>query len=259
MIELLSVYMDDMNPNWHIEEKSTLADMLILVVHGRVIYKLNGETIELNKGDMLYIPQGMARSAINAPEGPHQKYSFQYKPYAPGQFPFDAAREYRKVKTRNLDMLKTRFAALEQHWIRRISHENLISLGIAIELLGYYSRELAEEQIASVKLRLMQEVQDYIQARFREAIRIKDLSEHVDRSPNYITQTFKTVTGMTPIAYMHQVRAYAARDLILESGMTIGEVAEYLGYSDQAYFNRMFKRIMGYPPSHIHRELRRQP
>jgi AraC-like DNA-binding protein len=257
LIELLAVCLDDMNPDWHIEENPTLTDILILIVHGRAIYSLNGETVELNKGDMLFIPQGVLRSGVNAPEGPHQKYSFHYKPYNPGQFPFDSARTYRKVRTRNLDLMKTRFAALEHHWFRRLPHGELISTGIAIELLGYYSRELAEEKIASVKLRLMQEVQDYIRKHYREPIRIEDLSNHINRAPNYITQTFKVVTGMTPISYMHQVRIYAARDLILDSRMTIGEVAEYLGYSDQAYFNRMFKRIMSYPPSYVHREMKR--
>lgn len=258
MIDLLAVFVDDMNPNWQIEEKATLTDILIFVVHGKAIYVLDGETVELSKGDMLFIPQNMMRSGVNAPGGPHLKYSLHYKPQKPGQFPFDVTHKFHKVKSRNLDLMKTRFAALTHHWFGRLPHDDLISVGIALELLGYYARELAEESIASVKLRLMQEVQDYIRTHYRERIRIEDLSRQIDRAPNYITQTFKAVTGMTPISYLHQVRIYAARDLILDSRMTIGEVADYLGYSDQAYFNRMFKRIMGYPPSFVQREMNRE-
>jgi YesN/AraC family two-component response regulator len=31
---------------------------------------------------------------------------------------------------------------------------------------------------------------------------------------------------------------------------TIGEIAESLGYCDQTYFNFMYKKIVGHPPSH---------
>lgn len=256
MINLVSVCLDDMDPQWKIEEKATLTDILILVVHGKAIYVLNEETVQLNKGDLLFISRGVRRAGMNAPEGLHQKYSVHFFAERQEQFPFDVSCSFRKVQTRHLDYMKMRFAALQQHWFGRNPHDGLICAGIALELLGYFSKELVEERFASVKLRLMQEVQDYIRTHYREPIRIDDLSHHIDRAPNYITQTFKDVTGMTPITYLHQVRVYAACDLILNSRMTIGQVSEYLGYSDQAHFNRVFKKIMGYPPSYIQRKTR---
>ncbi|WP_164821231.1 AraC family transcriptional regulator [Paenibacillus koleovorans] len=249
MFELVSVYLDDMTPDWHKEEAATLTDILILTVQGRAVYVIEGETVLLEKGDLLYIPKGALRSGHNAPEGPHQKYSVHFLLQPDGPFSDVVPSAYKKVGTRNFDYMKQRFMLLIQHWFRRKKHDEVVCTGIAIELLGYFVQALAEEGFASIKLRLMRKVQDYIVEHYRESIRIQELAELVDRAPNYVTQSFKEVTGMTPITYLHQVRVHSARDLILNTKLTIGEVADYLGYSDQAHFNRVFKKMMGYPPS----------
>ncbi|MFK7697032.1 helix-turn-helix domain-containing protein [Paenibacillus sp. HJGM_3] len=260
MLELVSVYFDDMHPDWQKEEAATLTDILILTVQGQAVYIVDGETVLLEKGDFLYIPKGVLRAGHNAPEGPHQKYSVHFHLESPGPFPAIVPASYGKVRTRNLDYMKQRFTVLAQHWFRRKKHDEVICTGIAMELLGYYAQDSAEDRFASIKLRLMREVQDYILEHYREPIRIGELAELVDRAPNYVTQAFKEVTGMTPITYLHQVRVHSARDLMLNTKLTIGDVADYLGYSDQAHFNRVFKKIMGYPPSSVQREvLRIQP
>ncbi|MBO9608631.1 MAG: helix-turn-helix transcriptional regulator [Paenibacillaceae bacterium] len=258
MLELVSVYFDDMTPDWRKEEAATLTDMLILMVSGKVAYRLNGETIVLEKGDLLYIPQGVMRAGRDTPEGPHQKYSMHFRLRQAEAFPLEEPYPYRKVRTRKLDYMKQRFAALSHHWIASKPHDLLIGSGMATEMLGCFLQEATEDGFASVKLRLMKEVQQYIVAHYREPVRIQELAELVDRAPNYVTQTFKEVTGMTPITYLHQIRVHAARDLILNTRMTIGEVADYLGYSDQAHFNRTFKKTVGFPPSAVQRELERK-
>lgn len=254
-MHLVSVFIDNMNPRWRKEEKATSTDMLILIIQGKVTYILEGEQFLLEKGDFLYVKQGVLRTGSNAPDGPHLKYSAHF--YADGRdggLEVDTLAEfgkYRKVKVRQFDYVKQRFSVLAQHWFGRRKHSGLLCTGIATELLGCFAQETSEERFVSGKLRLMHEVRDYITSHYREQVCIEDLSRLVDRTPNYVTQSFKETTGMTPIAYLHHVRVYAARDLILNTKMTMGEIAEFLGYCDQAYFNRVFKKIMGCPPSSV--------
>ncbi|GAA3412521.1 AraC family transcriptional regulator [Paenibacillus hodogayensis] len=257
MLKLESVYLDDMMPDWRKKAEATLTDILILATHGKVNYTLEGETVALEKGELLFIRKGVIRAGENAPEGPHQKYSAHFRLDERGRELLEGVGAYRKLKAHSFDYMKQRFTILAQHWFGRKLYAGIICEGIAVELLGCFVQETVEGRIASAKLRLMGEVQDYIAAHYREPIRIEELSQLVDRAPNYVTQSFKEVTGMTPISYLHQVRIHAARDLILNTRMTIGEVADYLGYSDQAHFNRMFKKIMGYPPSSVLREVQR--
>ncbi|MGG1516293.1 AraC family transcriptional regulator [Paenibacillus oryzisoli] len=257
MLELVSVYLDDMNAEWRKEAEATLTDILILVTHGSVLYTLEEETLLLEKGDLLLIRKGVMRSGENAAEGPHQKYSAHFHLNERGRDLVAEAGGYRMLKARSYDYMKQRFAILSQHWFGQMPCADVICSGIAIELLGCFVQETMDSRFTSVKLRLMSEVQKYIAAHYREPIRIEELAQLVDRAPNYVTQSFKEVMGLTPISYLHQVRVHAARDLILNTRMTIREVSDYLGYSDQAHFNRVFKKMMGYPPSSIVREVQR--
>ncbi|CAN7378346.1 helix-turn-helix domain-containing protein [Paenibacillus sp. LjRoot56] len=261
MMQLVSVFIDDMDVDWQKAEEPTLTDMLILVTHGKVNYVVDGEPVHLEKGDFLYIRQGVKRSGTNAPDGPHVKYSSHFHLHT-GQSgqemkALSNVEPYRKVKAQQFDYVKQRFSTLAQHWFGQREHADIICTGIATELFGYFVQETSEERFGFAKLRLMREVQDYISAHYRDRIRIEELSRLVDRAPNYVTQTFKEVTGMTPITYLHHIRVHSARDLILNTRMTIGEISEYLGYSDQAHFNRVFKKIMGHPPSAVQREVQR--
>ncbi|WP_409344017.1 AraC family transcriptional regulator [Paenibacillus sp. MBLB4367] len=254
MLKLHSVVFDDMHPNWHKNEAPTETDILLLVIRGKLTYFLNGAPVPLEKGDMLFIPYGTLRSGTDDPHGPHQKYSAHFRIERPEQFPLPDPLVLHRTRTRSLDYLRQRFAILSQHWFGHMPHFQTICHGIVIELLGHMARESEMERFSSAKLRLVKEVQTYIIDHYREPVRLDELAERLDRSPNYITQTYKEVTGLTPISYMHHLRMQTARELILTTRMTIGEASDYLGYSDQAYFNRVFKKLMGYPPSAMLRE-----
>lgn len=97
-------------------------------------------------------------------------------------------------------------------------------------------------------------IQNYILDHYREDIRVDELAQLVDRSPNYISSLFRQMTGHTVKEYVHRVKVSAARDLLLNRKTTIGQAAEYVGFCDQSYFNRVFKRIYGFPPSALRKE-----
>ncbi|SDC48812.1 AraC-type DNA-binding protein [Paenibacillus sp. UNCCL117] len=255
MLSLQSVFVDDMDPYWVKDETPTLHHILILVTHGKLHYHLEGVHFPLAKGDMLFIPKGMRRSGFNDPAGPHQKYSAHFLLDAPSRLPWPDPYKPRKASARNSEYLKQRFKILAQQWTGQLPAYETIGQGIVIELLGWLAQESEAEHFSSVKLELIKQVQDYLREHYREPVRIAELAELIDRTPNHVTQTFKEITGVTPIAYMHQLRIHTARDLILNTRMSIGEVSDYLGYSDQAHFNRMFKKIMGCPPSRLFREV----
>jgi YesN/AraC family two-component response regulator len=57
---------------------------------------------------------------------------------------------------------------------------------------------------------------------------------------------FKKTFGMKPIQYMIHVRVEKAKELALLEGLSVGEIALEVGYSDVHTFGRMFKKKTGY-------------
>lgn len=161
--------------------------------------------------------------------------------------------ELLRFKPRNSAYFEQRFAFLFVQWLGRRTYYDQLSRNVIAELLLLVSQEKAERNASPVKEQIVRRMQEYILYNFRRNITIEELSTIVDVTPNYVTILFKEVIGVTPIQYLHQIRINTAWNLLSETKMSIREVAEYLGYCDQSYFNRMFKKWMGTAPSHMKR------
>ncbi|MDF2962632.1 MAG: hypothetical protein K0S39_4367 [Paenibacillus sp.] len=246
------VHFDHSNgTDWKVALAPTRHHIIFLVVKGTVHYHIGGTTVTLSKGEGLFMPQGILRSAESEETDPHQMYSIHFRDLPLDQLSHFMDQSYKWIRPLGYDYLKQRFSVLNECWIGKMPCYEMICQGILLEILGMVQRELVSGEIPSSRRNLAIRVQQYIVQNYREPLRLKDLAEHVDRSPNYISNVFKEVIGRTPVEYMHEVRVTAARELLLTTNMTIGEISESLGYCDQTYFNFMYKKIVGHPPSHL--------
>jgi AraC-like DNA-binding protein len=253
LLQLFLVCVDDMRSNWQIEEARTPYNIFILVTKEKLTYTIEGVDVQLEKGDILYIPRNKLRGGRNHPDGPHQKYSAHFHILQPDAFPFLQVEHFCKIRTRQLDYMTQRFVVLLQQWLGHLPQYQIISQGILSELLGHMGREAEMTVYSPAKIKLVKTIQTYLIQHYRETVSIPRIAELSGRSPNYISQTYKEITGLSPIAYIHHLRIQTAMDLLINNHMTIGEISDYLGYSDQSHFNRMFKKLMGGPPSSVKR------
>lgn len=237
-------------PHWKIAMSPIRHHILLLIVKGKVRYRIGDEVIALSKGEGLFMPEGTHRSAETDVDDPHQMYSAHFKDLHPSMLAHFLDEPYKWLHPLGFDYLKQRFSVLNECWIGKMPCYDMICQGILTEILGIVQRDLAAGRLPSSRRNLALRVQQYIVQHYRRPLRLSELAQHVDRSPNYISNVFKEVTGRTPVEYMHEVRIAAARELLLTTNMTIGEISDSLGYCDQTYFNYMYKKIVGHPPSH---------
>lgn len=87
----------------------------------------------------------------------------------------------------------------------------------------------------------------YIHEHYREPIRLALLASMSGVSALYLIRLFRRVTGLTPAAYLVQVRVLEALRQIRED-VGLSEVACSTGFADQSHLTRFFKRLVGVPP-----------
>jgi transcriptional regulator GlxA family with amidase domain len=73
-------------------------------------------------------------------------------------------------------------------------------------------------------------------------------AEVVGRPERFISQLFKEHTGQTLSEYLEQIRINKATELLVQTGMTIDEIARHTGYNSSHSFRRAFKRVSGVTP-----------
>jgi len=86
-----------------------------------------------------------------------------------------------------------------------------------------------------------------MQDRHAERLELQDLAAVVDLTPFQLIRLFRRVTGMTPHAYLTQIRLKTALDH-LRARKPIAEAAIAAGFFDQSALNRHFRRIFGITP-----------
>jgi AraC-like DNA-binding protein len=81
---------------------------------------------------------------------------------------------------------------------------------------------------------------------------IDEIMLNIPLSKDYAYKVFKRKTGKTPLNYLTEKRINFAKQLLLSrksNFMTIKEIANAVGFQDQYYFSRVFKRATGKSPT----------
>jgi AraC-like DNA-binding protein len=88
---------------------------------------------------------------------------------------------------------------------------------------------------------------DYIESSFQDAVSLEQISSISNLSAFHLIRVFQREVGLSPHAYLTQVRVERARALILQ-GWTLASAAAETGFTDQSHLTRHFKRILGITP-----------
>jgi AraC-like DNA-binding protein len=91
---------------------------------------------------------------------------------------------------------------------------------------------------------------DYLDAHFGEDLAVDTLAAIACLSSYHFIRVFTRQTGLTPHAWLMQLRAHKAKEL-LALGLPIADAALQTGFADQSHLNKIFKRIMGYTPGQL--------
>lgn len=94
----------------------------------------------------------------------------------------------------------------------------------------------------------------HVQSHYRESIEVKDLAGLIGVSVSTLERTFRDLFGITPLAYLTRVRLHAARRLLLETDLSINEIALETGFYDQSHFTKRFRSHFDRTPSAFRRE-----
>lgn len=89
----------------------------------------------------------------------------------------------------------------------------------------------------------------YLEGHYKDELTLAELADRLHVSAAYLSRTFKALQGDSPINYLTNLRMQKARQLLRDEQLSVGEVASAVGYQDQYYFSKLFKRYFGAAPT----------
>ena len=96
---------------------------------------------------------------------------------------------------------------------------------------------------------LLRKVTGFIEAHLSEDLTIKRIAGHVCLSPSRLIHRMRSELGVTVGSCVTRIRIEKAKQLLRSSDASISRVAQEVGYGDQSYFTRVFRKQAGCAPS----------
>jgi len=126
------------------------------------------------------------------------------------------------------------------------SSELLVFLLNKFKLLIHLKNSQNRKSVSETISRII----DYIDSNFRNPdLGLRNICMSIPSNASYISNQFKKETGININTYITNKRMQEAQKLKSQNNMSVEEMAFYVGYTDQYYFSRCYKKYFGVTPS----------
>jgi AraC-like DNA-binding protein len=95
---------------------------------------------------------------------------------------------------------------------------------------------------------ILHKVVGYLRENFSEKVTVEDIAARVGLSRGYLGTLFKSEMGSTFTEYVNVMRVEKSKELLLGTGLSLAEIADLVGYSDQSYYTKKFTQLLGITP-----------
>jgi AraC-like DNA-binding protein len=240
--------------DWGVKPRILKQYQLQFTVKGAAEYVINDRTYTTRRGDLI----------LHRPNEPHSVTTYGNESYVCISIVFHFG-----DSTFPLDELFAEQSDIDPHYMGNYSNHHLenklseivihyrqpgplyqiqcqtLLLQILVHLLlskRVLKKTESKDTVNNAKLIL---IRNHILNHYQRDIQHSELEELVGWSRNYIISQFKKTFGMSPIQYLVWIRLEKAKELALQSGLSIGEIAQMVGYTNVHVFGKTFKRKTG--------------
>ncbi len=107
----------------------------------------------------------------------------------------------------------------------------------------------------SLPLYLRKAIQ-YIERNYNQEISLTAAAAFSSVSPAYLSSSFSKKCGMTFVEYLHAYRSEMAARYLVETDLTLEEIADRVGFGDSSYLNRCFKKRYKTSPGQYRKQVK---
>lgn len=95
----------------------------------------------------------------------------------------------------------------------------------------------------------VRKAKQYINENYKRQITLEEVAQAIELSPAYLSTLFKKEIGISFSDYLISCRIEASKELLKNTGLAVGLIAEEVGYMDSKYFSKSFYKLVGLKPT----------
>ncbi len=226
--------------------------LLHFIVKGKGKYTVNGKAYNVGQGEMFYSKPGELIMYTADSTQPWEYYWVGFNgPYANKltfRLPFKnnlhvhKCLQPEKIKKSIYNIFNFRGSE---------PYSEVMMVGRLYVLLANLIKEaqISEPKKFNLSSQYVNNAIKYIQFNYSQDIGIDDIAKSVGVSRSHLYRVFVNNIGRSPVDYLTEYRINEACYLLKNSQLSIAEIAVSVGFYDQFYFSRVFKKVKKVPPS----------
>ena len=139
-------------------------------------------------------------------------------------------------------------------------NSDIYALSQLMKILLLFAEHYADNETGHSRILRpdIQKVLDFISYHYADPITVMDMSRLVALERSYFCRTFKSAVGISPKDYLTKFRLDKARQLLTETSIPIGKVAEAVGFQSFSSFSRLFTAQYQQSPSQYRKTFLRE-
>lgn len=236
------------DPDYRIIRQYSSYWVLEMVVRGSGTIWVDDQKFHAAQGDCYLLPAHSSHRYFSDTDTPWEKYWFNFS----GSLIPGLLRSYRlanQVIFHNCDM--------EKHFIQAINdlENSPLSLrqnrfaGIIVELLSLIAdkkQTSGDEKVISPEGKILHDT--LLEHLNMPVPSLAQLAGKINRSESQMLRIFHRDFGISPVAFLYGKKMETAMYFLQDSNMPVKIIAAKLGFNDEFYFSRMFKKKFGVSP-----------
>ena len=222
--------------------------ILIYCTEGSGTIIVQGKAYTLKENEAFCIPANQSHCYYACEDNPWSILWVHFKGEDTKYYPLDECRIVQFITEnatiRMLSLFDLLFRVLEGNYI--LGNFIYISQVLALILAETYQRE--KRYMTTGQNKHVTNVIKYMYRHMEENLTLEQIIKEFELSKGYLNAIFQKHTQYAPMDFYVHLKMKEACKLLRMTDSYIYEVAQRLGYKDQYYFSRVFKKVVGVSP-----------
>ena len=230
-----------LRPN-RIVNQNRFSHSFVYKLSGEVKYHFSDVSLHFTPGCICYFPKGSDFTIENIVLGECIAINFQtLENINVPPFCFEAAQS---------EQIKAAFQKLEILWAKGKSDFSYDILSEVYKIADFIQDSMQANFRKNKGYKSIQDIQRFLQDNFTDPnIKISDICSKFRVSDSSARENFSKMFGVSPKKYLTVLRINQAKKYLLETDLSIVEIADKCGFDDTFYFSRCFSKFCACSPS----------
>lgn len=233
---------------------------IVIPLSGEAHYNIEGTSYKLVRGHVLFSAGGLPLSKQVVSSSPYANILLHYQVKNKQDMSQEMFKDHFMFKADDytiVDMIRIADQLKENQkkgdLVSKLANKALLWRLIHLAL------PIAFFKCCDMETGLLEGVTDYIYDNLHKELSIQEIASKYNMDAKKFSQHFRKQFGQCPKKYILNQKIHYAKSLLMQTQLSVQEVAYRSGYGDPFYFSRLFKKHTGMSPSQYQTQNEKNP